>query len=97
MNFPPMVAPRMPNSYPQSMPSGVAYGAPIAVAGAVASSAMGPALGCPHGMGCGQTQEMEQLRGPSEMIASMPTWVKVIAGLSLASLLVLLVVKLARR
>lgn len=97
MNFPPIVAPRTPNSFPQSMPSGVAYGAPIAVAGAVATNA----LSCPPGLNCGNTQEMEQLRDatPSATfsLATTPTWVKVVAGLSLAALVVLLVVKIARR
>lgn len=91
MNFPPMVAPHLPQTMPQGMPSGVAYGAPIAVAGAQMHSA----LSCPPGvLGCGPQETMPQL---SDGVAAWPTWVKVLAGLSAAAVLVLLVTKLVDR
>lgn len=44
---------------------------------------------------------MEQLRdatpAPTFSLATTPTWVKVVAGLSLAALLAMLIVKIARR
>lgn len=92
MNFPPMVAPHLPQTMPQGMPSGAAYGAPIAVAGAQ----MHNALGCPPGtLGCGPQETMPQLSdGATD---TWPTWVKVLVGLSAAAVVILLVTKLVDR
>lgn len=90
MQMTPMVMPHLPNV--PSAPPGVAVGAPIRVAGAQAQMA----LGCPPGMGCGPQETEPQLQGVMEP-STWPTWVKVIAGLTVLGLVIAIATKIANR
>ena len=86
-----MVTPHLP-SYP-SAPPGMAVGAHIRVAGA---QALPMQLGCPPGIGCGPQETMPELRDAMQP-STWPTWVKVLAGLTLLGLVVVITTKIARR
>ena len=90
MQMTPIVSPHLP-SVP-SAPSGIAVGAPIRVAGAQAQMA----LGCPPGMGCGPQETETQLQGVMQP-STWPTWVKMLAGLTVLGLIIAITAKLARR
>lgn len=90
MQMTPMVMPHFPSM--ASGPPSVATNAPIRTAGAQASMA----LGCPPGMGCGPQETEAQLQGVMEP-ATWPTWVKVLAGLTVLGLVIAIATRLANR